>query len=172
MNSKFYITTYLLLLISLGYVATDIYLPSLPALSIYFHASDNEVQMTLFSYLLSFSLAPLIFGPLSDHMGRKKILIFGVALGTLSTFGCLFAQSIDWLIIARFLQGIGMGAGGNRMIGYAEPSIIKFTKGLLTILNLIPARIQHRKLFVLLRKRYVQKTNNSNDGIKKTIRFN
>lgn len=110
MNSKFYITTYLLLLISLGYVATDIYLPSLPALSLYFHASDNEVQMTLFSYLLSFSLAPLIFGPLSDHMGRKKILIFGVSTGILSTFGCLFAQSIDWLIITRFLQGISLGA--------------------------------------------------------------
>jgi len=110
MNSKFYITTYLLLLISLGYVATDIYLPSLPALSVYFHASDNEVQMTLFSYLLSFSLAPLVFGPLSDHMGRKKILLVGVAIGTLATFGCLFAQNIIWLIISRFLQGIGMGA--------------------------------------------------------------
>lgn len=110
MNSKFYTTTYLLLLISLGYIATDIYLPSLPALSKYFHASDNEVQMTLFSFLLSFSLAPLGFGPLSDHIGRKKILIFGVAIGILSTLGCLFAQSIEWLIIARFLQGIGMGA--------------------------------------------------------------
>lgn len=109
-NSKFYTTTYLLLLVSLGYIATDIYLPSLPALSIYFHASDNEVQMTLFTYLLSFSLAPLVFGPFSDHIGRKKILILGVAIGILSTFGCLFAQSIYWLIIARFLQGIGLGA--------------------------------------------------------------
>ncbi len=110
MNSKFYITTYLLLLISLGYIATDIYLPSLPALSIYFHASDNEVQMTLFSYLLSFSIAPLVFGPLSDHIGRKKIILFGVSVGALATFGCLFAQNISWFIISRFLQGIGMGA--------------------------------------------------------------
>jgi len=110
MNSKFYTTTYLVLLISLGYVATDIYLPSLPALSIYFHASDKEVQMTLFSYLLSFSLAPLVFGPLSDHIGRKKIILLGVTIGILATFGCLFAQSINGLIFYRFLQGIGLGA--------------------------------------------------------------
>lgn len=109
-NSKFYTTTYLILLISLGYVATDIYLPSLPALSAYFGTGDNEVQMTLFSYLLSFSVTPLIFGPVSDHVGRKKILVFGIALGILSTIGCLFAQSIDRLIIARFVQGIGLGA--------------------------------------------------------------
>lgn len=109
-NTKFYTTAYLLLLISLGYIATDIYLPSLPALSAYFHASDHEVQMTLFSYLLSFSLAPLIFGPLSDHIGRKKIILAGIMMSILATFGCLFAQNINWLIISRFLQGIGMGA--------------------------------------------------------------
>src|SRR4051794_36235807 len=110
MNSKFYITVYLLLLISLGYVVTDIYLPSLPALTVHFHASDNKVQMTLFSYLLSFSLAPLICGPLSDHIGRKKVLLAGVIIGTLATLGCLFAQNIDLLIISRFIQGFGMGA--------------------------------------------------------------
>ncbi len=109
-NSKFYTTTYLLLLISLGYIATDIYLPSLPALSIYFHVSDSEVQMTLFFYLLSFSLTPLIFGPLSDHVGRKKVLLGGIFISILATFGCLFAQNIYWLIAFRFIQGIGTGA--------------------------------------------------------------
>lgn len=105
-----YTTLYLLLLISLGYIATDIYLPSLPALSIYFHASDNQVQMTLFSYLISFSLAPLVFGPLSDHVGRKKVLLGGVFVAILATFGCLFAQNINWLIICRLIQGFGTGA--------------------------------------------------------------
>lgn len=110
MNSRLYQTFYLLLLISLGYVATDVYLPSLPALSDYFHASDNEVQMTLFSYLISFSVAPIIFGPLSDHLGRKKVLLGGVTIGILATFGCLFAQNINGLIICRFIQGFGTGA--------------------------------------------------------------
>lgn len=110
MNSNFYITIYLMLLISLGYIVTDIYLPSLPALTVYFQASENEVQMTLFSYLLSFALCPLIFGPLSDHIGRKKVILGGVLISLLATLGCLFAQNILWLIISRFFQGLGTGA--------------------------------------------------------------
>lgn len=110
MTSTFRITLYLLLLISLGYFATDIYLPSLPALAAYFHASDNEVQMTLFSYLLSFSLTPIIFGPLSDHFGRKKIIIFGILVSIAATAACLLSPTIQWLIVARFVQGFGTGA--------------------------------------------------------------
>lgn len=109
-NSRWATTAYILVLISLGYFATDIYLPSLPALSDYFHASENEVQMTLFSYLLSFAFVPLIFGPLSDHIGRKKVILMGIAIGVAATFGCLFATSINYLIAFRFVQGIGTGA--------------------------------------------------------------
>lgn len=110
MNPTFYTTTYLLLLISLGYIATDIYLPSLPALSAYFHTSNNEVQKTLSAYLLSFAFTPLIFGPLSDHIGRKKVILGGIIVSILASFGCLFAPSIQFLIAARLLQGIGTGA--------------------------------------------------------------
>lgn len=110
MNKNFTTTSYLLILISLGYFATDIYLPSLPALSIYFHASDNEVQRTLFFYMLSFSIAPIIFGPLSDHIGRKKVILFGISTGLVATIGCVIAHNIEWLIGFRFLQGIGCGA--------------------------------------------------------------
>lgn len=109
-KSKFVTTSYLLILISLGYVASDLYLPALPALAEYFHTSDNNVQLTLFSYLLSFALTPLIFGPLSDHMGRKKVLLGGISLGILASFGCLCAKNIQWLIASRFFQGIGTGA--------------------------------------------------------------
>ncbi len=110
MNSQFATTAFLLILISLGYVATDMYLPSLPAMALYFHASENQVQMTLFSYLLSFSFSPLIFGPLSDHLGRKKVIFGGLVISLLATLGCLFAQNIYILIGVRFLQGIGTGA--------------------------------------------------------------
>lgn len=110
MHSNFYTTIFLLLIMSIGLVVTDIYLPSLPMLSVYFHANDNEVQMTLFSYLLSFSLAPLIFGPLSDHMGRKKIILCGLLISIVATFSCMFSPNIQSFIFSRFLQGIGMGA--------------------------------------------------------------
>lgn len=109
-NSRYITTAYILILISLGYFATDIYLPSLPTLSAYFQTSDNEVQMTLFSYMLSFAFGPLIFGPLSDHIGRKKVILLGMFIAIAATFGCLFATGIKSLIVFRFLQGIGTGA--------------------------------------------------------------
>lgn len=109
-NSRFFTTMYLLLLISLGYVATDVYLPSLPAIAKYFQVSENDVQMTLFSYLLSFSLAPLLFGPLSDHIGRKKVLLMGILVSLLATVGCVFSHNILELIAFRFIQGLGTGA--------------------------------------------------------------
>lgn len=110
MPKNSYTTLYLLFLSSLGYLVTDIYLPSLPAIARYFHASDSQVQMTLFSYLLSFSFTPLFFGPLSDHIGRKKTLLLGVILALISTCGCLFAGHIEEFIAWRFFQGIGCGA--------------------------------------------------------------
>lgn len=103
-------TVYLLLLISAGYFSTDIYLPSLPALSAYFQTQDRDVQMTLFTYILSFSLIPLIAGPLSDHIGRKKVILTGLVISIVAAIGCLFSPSIHWLSAFRFLQGMGMGA--------------------------------------------------------------
>jgi DHA1 family 2-module integral membrane pump EmrD-like MFS transporter len=107
---KWATTAYILVLVSLGYFTTDIYLPSLPALSAYFHASENEVQMTLFSYMLSFALGPLIWGPLSDHIGRKKVVMIGIVIGIFATIGCLLTKEIAGLIAFRCIQGIGTGA--------------------------------------------------------------
>lgn len=107
---RFLITLYILLLISFGYLVTDIYLPSLPALKNAFHATDHDVQLTLFSYLLSFSFGPLLFGPLSDHIGRKPLLFGGIFLTILASVGCLFSPHIYLLIVFRAFQGFGTGA--------------------------------------------------------------
>ena len=110
MKSHFLTTLYLLILISLGYITTDIYLPSLPALSVYFGATDEQVQLTLFAFLMSFSISPLFFGPLSDHIGRKKVVITGLLIGIAASFGCLFAPNIKSMIVFRLIQGFGLGA--------------------------------------------------------------
>lgn len=55
-------------------------------------------------------MAPLVFGPLSDHWGRKKVLLIGMGIAIIATFGCLLALNIYGLIAFRFLQGIGTGA--------------------------------------------------------------
>lgn len=110
MRSHLFTTIYLLLLISCGYIATDVYLPSLPALTVYFQASEQEVQMTLFFYLLSFSLSPLVFGPLSDHVGRKKVILAGILTSIVATAASIYTPHIQGLIACRFLQGLGLGA--------------------------------------------------------------
>lgn len=108
-NFHFTTTAFILTLISLGYFATDIYLPSLPSLSHYFNATDNQVQMTLFAYMISFAIVPIVFGPLSDYFGRKKIILIGIMIGIIATFGCLFSKSITSMILFRFFQGVGLG---------------------------------------------------------------
>ncbi len=110
MKSTAYTTAYLLVLISLGFMSSDMYLPSLPALSVYFEASDHQVQMTLFTFLFSFSLSPLVFGPLSDHLGRRKVILAGLAIAFISTLGCIFAPNIQTVTFFRFIQGIGVAA--------------------------------------------------------------
>jgi DHA1 family 2-module integral membrane pump EmrD-like MFS transporter len=108
-RSHFVTTVYLLLLTSVGYVATDIYLPSLPALAAYFGTSESEVQLTLFTYLMGFSLIPLMAGPLSDQIGRRKIILAGILISIFAAIGCLFSPTIHWLSFFRLVQGIGMG---------------------------------------------------------------
>ncbi|MGA8163792.1 MAG: multidrug effflux MFS transporter [Waddliaceae bacterium] len=103
-------TLFFLLLISVGLVATDIYIPSLPALADYFHTSERTTQMTMFSYLAGSALAPLIFGPISDHIGRKKVVGYGLVIAFFATWICLFALTMSWIILGRLIQGIGTGA--------------------------------------------------------------
>lgn len=103
-------TVYILLLSSFGYVATDIYLPSLPSIAAHFGADERGAQLTIVAYLLSFSATPLVFGPLSDSIGRKKVIVMGMAATLIATLLCLFAPTMEVLIAGRLLQGIGAGA--------------------------------------------------------------
>jgi len=107
--NNFSLISYILILSTIGYAATDIYLPSLPAITESFATTNTYVQLTLTVYLLSFSITPLVFGPLSDMIGRKKIITYGMLTGTLATLACCIAPSIDLLLFSRFVQGIGFG---------------------------------------------------------------
>ena len=98
------------LLIASAYIATDIYIPSLPNLTIYFSISSNLVQYTISVYLFALSMTQLIFGPLSDQYGRKPILLIGTVIGCLGTITCFFSENIYWMIIGRLWQGIGLSA--------------------------------------------------------------
>jgi DHA1 family bicyclomycin/chloramphenicol resistance-like MFS transporter len=91
-------------------VATDLYLPALPAIKAEFEAELSQVQLTLSALLLAFGTSQLVWGPLSDRFGRRPILLWGLATFTLAGLGCVMASSMHALIVWRALQGAAMGA--------------------------------------------------------------
>lgn len=91
--------------------STNIFLPSLPSIQAFFGAQPSHVQLTVSLYLLGFALLGLIGGPLSDSIGRRPVLLFGLTLFLIGSALCYFHadRSLPILIAARFLQGLGAG---------------------------------------------------------------
>ena len=100
----------LTLLLGIQPVTTDLYLPALPALSGALGGGMGAAQLTLSALILSFGLAQLAWGPLSDRFGRRPVLLAGLALYCVAALGATLAPSIAWLIAWRALQGAGMAA--------------------------------------------------------------
>jgi DHA1 family bicyclomycin/chloramphenicol resistance-like MFS transporter len=98
------------MLLGIQPVATDLYLPALPAIKAEFGADLAQAQLTLSALLLAFGSSQLVWGPLSDRFGRRPILLWGLATFTLAGLGCVLANSMHALIVWRALQGAAMGA--------------------------------------------------------------
>lgn len=94
----------------LGLIGSDLYLPAMPAMQPYFHTSIGNIELSVALYMLGFSISPLIYGPLSDSVGRKPIVIFGLCLASVAALLAALSHSIDWFLCMRAIQGIGCGA--------------------------------------------------------------
>ncbi|MCL9684704.1 multidrug effflux MFS transporter [Legionella maioricensis] len=99
----------ILLLMTLMQMTTDQYVPSLPAITKIFHSNPASIQLTLSIFMLGLSISHVFYGPLSDKIGRKPPLMFGVGLSVFGTLCCFLAPSVSVLILGRFLQGFGIG---------------------------------------------------------------
>ncbi|WP_416138698.1 MFS transporter [Halomonas sp. HK25] len=98
-------------LTALGPLATDMYLPAMPAMAEALDTGPDRVQLTLSLYMAGFALAQLLCGPISDRFGRKPIMVGGFALFLAASLLCAFAPSIESLLAGRFLQALGGAAG-------------------------------------------------------------
>ncbi|BAN50770.1 Bcr/CflA family multidrug efflux MFS transporter [Metapseudomonas resinovorans] len=94
-----------------GPMAIDFYLPSFPAMAEAFATDVEHVQLTLASYFVGLALGQLVYGPLADRFGRRPPLLVGVTIFTLASVACALAPSLEWLIVARFIQALGGCAG-------------------------------------------------------------
>lgn len=110
MKSRLLFFGVLVLATCLTQLATDIYSPSLPAIAEDLNTSINYVQGSMSIYMLSVSLSLLIYGPLSEGIGRKIPLIIGLVFMVIGSIMCSISADIDLLIIGRFIQGFGAGA--------------------------------------------------------------
>ena len=97
----------LALLTSLGPLSIDMYLPALPQMADDFGVSTQMIANTLPAYFLGLAVGQLIYGPVSDRIGRKIPLYFGLSLYVAASLICLFAQNEWSLIAARILQALG-----------------------------------------------------------------
>jgi DHA1 family bicyclomycin/chloramphenicol resistance-like MFS transporter len=134
----------LILTSSLGQVASSIYVPSLPAIAAGLNTTVACVQFTFVGYLLAFAVSMLVVGPVSDRYGRRRVMIFGVALGVVGSVAAGFSPTIGFLIAARILQGVGLSAGmvvGRATIRdlYGENDAAQIIAGLSVIVTLLQA---------------------------------
>lgn len=89
-------------------LSTDIYLPAMPTVE---SELGGSAEFTITGFLLGFSLAQLIWGPISDRIGRKKPLIVGMLLFAIGSVGCALSDSIYSLVLWRIIQACGACVG-------------------------------------------------------------
>ena len=91
-------------------LSTDMYMPALPDMAAYFNTTDAVMNMTLVGFFLFFAIGMLVFGPVSDRIGRRPTMLGGITLYVLASVACGLAMNVWYLIGMRILQAIGAGS--------------------------------------------------------------
>lgn len=120
MKLTFPIILVLGLLSGLTPLAIDAYLPSIPTISKSLNTDIGLVQMTLSMYLLVFALLQIVFGPISDAIGRRKVIVGGLTVFALGSFLCAITQSYEMLLVGRAIQAFGGAA-----VAVCVPALVK-----------------------------------------------
>lgn len=99
------------MLVVLPVVAMDLQFAAMPAIARDLGASVGSVQLTLSAFAISFGILQLIYGPLSDRIGRKPLIVGGMVVFAAASLACAFATSAETLTGARVVQAVGASAG-------------------------------------------------------------
>ncbi len=96
---------------ALGPVGMQILLPALPVIKQTFDVSNDVAQLTLSLSMLAIAIGTLVYGPLSDKYGRKRVMLAGIVITLIGSIVCFIADSIVLLISGRFIQAFGGAVG-------------------------------------------------------------
>jgi Bcr/CflA subfamily drug resistance transporter len=107
-NSSRFLLLLVCLYASAGQLAIDIYVPALPDMARFFGTSPQAIQSSVSGYMATYALGQLIFGPVADAYGRKRVLAFGLIVYTIGCVLSLSTPNLETFILARCLQGFGI----------------------------------------------------------------
>ncbi|MGL4033078.1 multidrug efflux MFS transporter EmrD [Kosakonia cowanii] len=102
----------LVLLVAVGQMAQTIYIPAMADMAHDLAVSKGAVQSVMASYLLTYGISQLFYGPLADRVGRRPVILAGMSIFMLATLIAITTNSLLVLILASALQGVGTGVGG------------------------------------------------------------
>lgn len=126
-----------------GPLGIDMYLPSIPDMALALQTSEGAVQLSLMTFFAGLMLGQLVYGPLSDKLGRKPMIGLGMAVFVLASIGCALVETIGQLHALRFIQGLG-GSIGMVMAfaivkdAFSGPAFGKMVSIVLAVLGLSP----------------------------------
>lgn len=98
-------------LVAYAAVATDLYLPAIPAIVEEFGATEADGQLTLSTFMLGMAFGQLVFGPLSDFFGRIPVVVAGTLLFIATSVACALATSMEFMWLSRLAQGLAAASG-------------------------------------------------------------
>ncbi len=102
----------LIMLIAVGQMAQTIYIPAIADMARELQVREGAVQSVMAAYLMTYGASQLIYGPISDRVGRRPVILVGMSIFMLATLIALRTSSLPILIAASALQGMGTGVAG------------------------------------------------------------
>ncbi|KDM91556.1 multidrug efflux MFS transporter EmrD [Photobacterium galatheae] len=102
----------IIILAAVGQMTQTMYVPAIPQMAAAFTVKPAFLQAVMAAYLIPYGLSQFVYGPLSDRIGRKPVMLAGMSIFIAGTILALFAPSFEMFLLASFIQGMGTGCGG------------------------------------------------------------
>ncbi|MDO8953873.1 MAG: multidrug effflux MFS transporter [Gammaproteobacteria bacterium] len=142
MPLRYFILMLSMLIVTIGQLSNYLYTPSMPAMVRELHTHSTQIQLSLSLPLITYGLAQLLYGALSDYYGRRKLVLVGLTIFMLGSIVTVLAPTIDVLLCGRMIQGLGVGAVGlTRVINrdvFSGAEFLKMGSYITMVLALVP----------------------------------